>query len=287
MSICIGVCILIIVFASYFGSNSDFNKPLLSVDNDTTLSGLLTQDSNNNGVSDWEESLFGLNPKGDGLSNKKIIDEKRKKIREDNGLKGNAGLSNTETSKFSGQIMSTILALKQSGNLTPESVANLTQSLGDSVDSKKDSEQRYSISNMVIGGDSNEDLFSYGHSLEKIMGDAQSAGIGKELPEIKNILADSSNGGGQITTLDKYSDAYAKFSSDLLLLKTPKSISQKALAVINGSDLMSKALKKIELTYSDAVSGLIGYDEYGTAGTAIQIGIADLLDSMTVNPLLK
>ena len=277
MSLCIGICVIILIFASYFGSSSTFNKAPLSVSKNTTLGELLVQDTNSNGISDWEETLYGLDPKGDGLANKKIIDEKKLKVQKENGITTKDLNDNSETAMLSRQMLSTILALKQSGNLTPEAVSNLADALGQNLDIKRDNLQTYSINDLKVVDDVSQNaLLAYAKSFNTILGDANDDGLGKEMAYVYQVL-DQNASHDKVKNLDPYVKVYAKFATSIMSLKTPKSISQKSLALANACMLMSHALEKIENMYSDAVSGLIGFNEYTTAASSIQDAMPDLI----------
>ena len=278
MLVCIGIGIVVLLVASYIGTNSRFSKPALSISDDATLNDLLVQDSNNNGIADWEETLYGLNPKGDGLTNKKIIDDKKMQIRKENGVTDDSnGTSNSQTAELSREMLSTILALQQSDNLTPEAIANLTSSLGETVNAKRDSEQTYTINDMNISNDTSDaSMTAYEGKIGDILHEANTNGIGGELGIIYGTL-NKDTPPEQVKNLDKYIDIYTKMATEIISTKVPQSIAQKALALANACALMSHALAKIELMYGDAVSGLIGFDEYAMADTATRSGIADLM----------
>ena len=281
ISICIGACLLILGFASYFGSSSAFSKAPLSISSNATLSDLLSQDSNNNGIADWEETLYGLDPKADGATNKKIIDAQKLKIREENGITDeNSASSTTETANLSREMLSTILALKQSGNLTPDAVANLTTTLGQNEDSQRDNPQTYSIDNMQVSDDSSAAaLAEYAKNFQTALATADKNGFGNEMAVVYQML-DSTSGPDQAKNLDQYVTVYAQFASDIVAIKTPQLIAQKALALANASALMSRSLAKVEVMYTDAVSGLIGFDEYATSYNSIQTAIPDLMSAL-------
>ena len=283
ISLCLGVCILVLIIGSYTSSNSAYSKPALSVSGDLTVQELLVQDSNNNGIADWEETLYGLDPKGDGVANKKIIDDKRLKTQKDNGIStSSSATSSSATADLSREMLSTILALQQSGNLTPEAIANLTDTLGQTVDVQKDNLQTYTIDNITTIDDSSDQaLATYANNFNDILSSANTNGLGNEMAIVYQTL-DQNSGPDQVKNLDPYIAVYAKFASDIVSLKTPSAVSQKALALANACALMSKSLSKIELMYTDAVSGLIGFDEYTTASTAITSAIPDLLNDLNV-----
>ena len=284
MSICIGGCIIILAFASYFGSRAEYSKPALTVDENTTVGQLLVQDSNNNGIPDWEETLYGLDPKGDGITNKEIIDAKILKTQKDNGVSSvaNSATSSTETAKLSREMLSTILALQQSGNLTPEAVQNLSDTLGQNVDVQKDNPETYTINDITTTDDnSGQALTDYAKNFNDVLGNANDNGLGKEMAVVYQTL-DQNTGPQQVKNLDPYIQVYSKFASDIIALKTPQAVAQKALALANACALMAASLSKIELMYTDAVSGLIGFDEYTTAASSITAALPDLLNSLNI-----
>jgi hypothetical protein len=104
LGICTGAIIVILIVGSLFGTHSIFNKksgPLVEANG--TVNELLIQDSNTNGIPDWEESLWGFDPKGDGVANKQGIEQKK--------LAGNITPSQSniplnETDKFSQSLLS-------------------------------------------------------------------------------------------------------------------------------------------------------------------------------------
>ncbi len=65
----------------------------------TIKSDVIQKDSNNNGIPDWEESLWGLDPKGDGVSNKEFIMTQKEALAKENNVNpvDNQPLSENET----------------------------------------------------------------------------------------------------------------------------------------------------------------------------------------------
>ncbi|MEI6316670.1 MAG: hypothetical protein WCO65_03020 [bacterium] len=276
--ICIGSCVVILLIANYFGSRSAFSKPAVSIKDSATISDLLVQDSNNNGIPDWEESLYGLDPKGDGISNKKIISDKKIQSKQANGIVDGGDTSVTETGKLSREMLSTILALQQSGNLTSAAVDNLTNTLGTTVNAKRDTVPTYTIDNITVVDDSAKAMAVYEKGFSVALATSQKSDVGNELSIIYQAL-DEKTGKDKLAKLDSYAAGYAKLASDIVAIKTPQKISQKSLAFANACSLMSHALKKIEVMYSDAPTGMIGFDEYTTARDAIVNGTSDITNS--------
>ena len=100
-------------------------------------------------------------------------------------------------------------------------------------------------------------------------------------------MLDETTGAQHAQEMEPYVQVYAKYASDLIALKTPQKIAQRALAVANACSLMSHSLSKVENMYTDAVSGLVGIDEYVTAGQAIQDAVPNLTDGFTNSSVIN
>ena len=83
-----------------------------------TVGTLVQKDSNNNGIPDWEEYLWGLNPKVNGESNKQFILSKKKTLTENGDITvtdDSQKISDNEL--LSRQFFATLISLQQSGQL--------------------------------------------------------------------------------------------------------------------------------------------------------------------------
>jgi hypothetical protein len=203
---CIVVVVVFLVGTSYVGSHADYNKKKNAlVSADGTVSDAVTRDSNKNGIPDWEEALYGLDPKGDGAANKQIINQK--KLAANIPTEMSSDSSNlSQTDKFSQELLSTILALRQSGGLTPEAVTNLAASLGDSVDAQHANASTYALSSMKITSDTASAKQAYKDKLKKVIDGYADVDLGSEL----SIIAEGLSGGGSgtLNQLDPLAEAY-------------------------------------------------------------------------------
>ena len=265
----IGACALVVIvfFAvtSIWGSHGIFNRkgngPLVEANG--TVSDLLIQDSNNNGIADWEESLWGLDPKGDGAKNKAIIDQKKLSA---NGGVASGDTSTNETDKFSQTLLSTILALRQSGSLTEESLAKIAASVADGVDAKHTNAVTYSRSDMTISSKSPAAAkAAYAAALKKAIDQYAGVGFGNEL----TIIAEGLNGGGAevLKELQPISDAYIALAKKIIAIPTPAAVTQNALDLANATAQMGASLAQAQNIYTDAITGMVGIDDYAKANT--------------------
>ena len=221
-----------------------------------TLGDVINRDSNGNGIADWEESLWGLDPKIDGEKNKQIIEQKRKQA----GIIPTTGgtISETPTEQFSRDLVATIFALHQSGSPTPEAVTNLSLAIGGDIDTKRSTEPTYRTSSISsVSAPSRE---KYKKNLEQALTYYIDQDIGSELDSIAESL--DVNDEEALSKLSYFSDLYKNLAEDVVDLKTPKDAVTYALALANASAKISKSLSKIKEYNTDALSALVGVDEY-------------------------
>ena len=258
VAICAGVVLVVLVMGSLFGSHSIFNKKKTGlVEANGTIKDLLTQDTNINGIPDWEESLWGLDPKGDGPINKKAIEEKKAAA---NITPIDPSVPTNQTDKFSQALLSTILALNQAGELNATSLAKLSESIGTDIDLKHANPTQYSLSDMALVPSTAKSRASYKKSLQDILDNYSDLELGSEL----GLIYQGASPGGQDTLakLAPYADAYADISQKMLKLKTPDDLGPTALDIINTTTVMSVAIPQIISLYTDALSGMIGINDY-------------------------
>ncbi len=255
--------IIIVVLSSIFGSKKFFNRGSLKahIDSEGTVGDVITRDSNNNGITDWEETLWGLDPKGDGTENKKAIDAK--KLAQNIPLapeKTPEELTQTET--FSQDLLSTILALNQAGALNEGAINTLAETIGGSVDAKHADVKTYVLADLHTSTTSTAKA-TYKTALKKVIDGYDAVNFGDELSIIATGLG--SGGAGQLSTLDTYITAYANLSKQVLALTTPTEIAPIALQFINSSAKMSASLAQVRDFYTDVLAGMVGLDDYTKA----------------------
>lgn len=258
-----GVLLVVLIATSYFGSSHSFSRNGSLLRPNETMGEAITQDTNKNTIPDWEETLWGLDPKGDGVANKKIIDEK--KIA--HGIDLTAEEENlTPTDEFSRSLFATIVTLQQSGSITPEAVTNLAASIGDSVDAKRVAPTVYTLSNMTLVEDTAVNKKAYRDALKNLIAEYSDVNLGSEL----DIISTGLNGGGAsaLATLHPMAVAYSQLSKKVVQLPTPRAIAGSALNLANAESQMSATLPQIEKLYDDALTGMVGIDDFIKANKA-------------------
>ncbi len=264
--IAIGTTILVLVvilfLSSIFGTEKVFDSKLTNspMKAGGTVGDIITRDSNSNGISDWEETLWGLEPTADGIENKKIIDAK--KLAQNVPIISEKNEEVSATEEFSQDLLATIIALKQSGSLTEGAINDLAESISGSVDAKHANVRTYALSDMhttnAVGAKQ-----KYYKALKAVVDSYKDVDLGNELSIIATGLG--TGGPGQLKLLDPYISAYSNLSKQILALETPTEIAPSALVLVNTSAVMGGALGQIENFYKDVLSGMVGLDDYTKA----------------------
>lgn len=258
MALCIGGALLILLVTSLAGSKGTFDANGL-FSQGATVSDLVTQDSNKNGIPDWEESLWGFDPKGDGEANKKAIEARKAENRRAAGLTEEPSTPVTATDELSRSLLSTILALQQSGTLTQEALTNLAASLGDNVDAVHAEVPTYTQADLTIS-DAPKAKQAYANAMRDMASDYEDLGFGSELGII-GLSFDTENE-VLLGKLDPIADGYIDFGKRLLKLSTPREAAVYAVALANASVRMGVYLKQVEKLPDDVLTGMVGLNDY-------------------------
>ena len=152
----VGVLLLIVViirFGAYPLIKNLFTKDSArNIPDNVTVKQFVDTDTDGDKLADWEESIWGTDPKkpdtdNDGISDFDYVASKKQ------GL--NTAEQN-ETTILSGEVLSTLFALIDSGATTPEAFANLGDAVGQSVVKPEIVNKHTSADFNVVGVTKNE-----------------------------------------------------------------------------------------------------------------------------------
>lgn len=240
---------------------------------------LIKNDSNKNGIADWEESLFGLDPKADGEENKKIIEEKRKHL---------GGTDNKKLSKndlLSREIFSIITSLQQTGNLNEAAIANITDALDQKISSEPitDIYSKKDIRTKLV---SNETLKAYYERFGDLVLKYKDAEIGEELVYISQALLSEDK---QIMSIAvEISDKYEAFGEDLMMIPNiPSSLAENHISMANNYHKTSVAIKRMSLMLDDPLVGMNAVVDYKNFVDGLVKNLGEIEDFLDKNVIIK
>lgn len=221
----------------------------------SNISELAAKDTNKNGIADWEESLYGLDPTVDGPKNKSIIDARQKELNKNNDLQSVNSLSETE--KFSREFFSAIQALQASDNLTPETIAAIAVALTKdmSINAEKKYATSYTMTSMhtTIKNDP-ATITNYLTTLGVIAKKYKAQDIGVEAKSI--TIALSENDPRPLLTLDDIALSYKHFAKEVAGLTVPSSLINTQFSLVSSADTIANTLPDIKQILSNSLAAL-------------------------------
>lgn len=242
-----------------------------------TVGDLQKKDSNKNGIPDWEERLYGLDPFGNGDSNKASILDKKAKLREATGANSDIDPAmNNNTGKFSREFLSIVLSLQQSGALNQNAVNDIAKSVGEElIPSEIKDYVKKSDLKIVRNSDITIDAY-YEQMIQLVQNDKQAAQIGMEL----DMLADGLNTGSSsmFVGLDEISSNYKSIANKFKDVPVPEKLAGNHLALVNSLYNISASLEMIKKLDSDPVVALQGFYVYGTANQVMDQSLNSLAE---------
>jgi hypothetical protein len=223
---------------------------------DATVGEIVGKDSNGNGIADWEESLWGLDPTvttTNGVSNKVIIEQKRRSLQ---GAEQQNGELN-ETDRLARELFGFTTALGSENSVDKSSLGALAAKLGQE-NATADVVPVYALKNITTVQTNRKNLVSYEKNLFAILDSYD-----KTVPEIDIFITSIET--GDYSTLEQFDTTislYTELSKKLSKVAVPIGIAQYHLDITNSIVGIGKSFEKMKLLEDNGVSALVGLSEY-------------------------
>ena len=266
------IALLLVVQTPWFqGIFSKKDKKNSLVAQDATIGDVVSKDSNNNGIPDWQERLWGLDPTvatTNGVSNKTIIEEKRKSLQ--GQVLGEENLN--ETDIVAQQLYGVTSALGQSG-LNSSSLASIGADLGESIELKQPV-NKYSVSDIKTTKTTFSSLKNYFNTVSSIV-----SKYDDDTEEISLIISaleteDFSN----LSKLTQKSIDYKSLSKQLKDIKVPVGVSDYHLNIINGLYGIAESFDYIAELEDNGINALSGINSYKNYSLLIEQTLISMND---------
>lgn len=253
---------------------------------------LVNKDTDGDGILDWEEPLWGLDPTKmettPGVPDSSVI----KKLKAEQGFSvsaTNEGSEDytenlTETDKFSRELFSTIASLSQNGSMDQVTAEQISAALTEKM--KNSTPQRtFTLSDIkIIKNDLPQTIKNYGDNLNKIY--AQNPIKGNAVSILQRFIIDENN---VDTTVLKELDPIIKQTqiiiNNILKIDVPESLVSLHLDFLNGTERVLENLINIQFYDRDIILALGGISQYENNSTILESALENL--STAINQKLN
>jgi len=262
----VGVAFILIILVTIFGvsklikylkNKNVFNRAPTKV----LVRDLIQKDSNNNGIADWEEALWGLDPEKDGKSNKEIIELRKKELAERNNPLSEEEKALEENDILSREFFAVIMSLFESGNLSEETITEVSNIVGERI-RLEPIPDKYTKEMLVIKGGEDADLL-YFQAFQKLLDKYADADIGGELIIVAQAIA--ANNPQAISTVGSIAASYSSFAKELIKIPVPLNISTGHLKLANDYEKTGQSIEGLMQILNNPMVGmkaLLNYKKY-------------------------
>lgn len=219
---------------------------------------IIQKDGNDNGIADWEEGLWGLDPYKNGPENKEFILAKRSLLAKDNTEAIQDEASLTENDVLSRELFATIMSLQQSDSLNEESIQSVSEAIGENI-IPGDIPDVYTKDMIKIGGTEAD----YYIAFKKIVDKYQDKNMGSELSFVAQGLENKDP--QALYAAKTIAVFYREFGQALIKTPTPASFAATNLSLANNYEKVAQTIESFSNVLTDQIAGmraLINYKKY-------------------------
>lgn len=262
------VSVLIIGSVIFFVTKANTPHSLKSSKNTLSLTPqeIIEGDRDEDGVRDWEESLWGTNPdskdtNNDGVSDLEEIESRRKEIALKQGIQLDENSENlNETDIFSRDIFASIISLKEKGMLTQDAVKQLAEAAGKSFTGKVEIEDKTTSDSLKAVSDTPENRKTYIKQIDVLLAEYWKKGINQEF-KIFSTYSETQNP-EVLADLSQIATTYEELSNALIKIPVPTSLKISHRDLINITYKMNVALKNVSQAETNEIMSAVGITQY-------------------------
>lgn len=265
-SIASGIVALILVAQTTWVRELFTFKKRVSVDTATalTVGDVTFKDSNGNGIADWEEKLWGLDPTElytNGVPNKTIITQKKEAL--GITLPGTEEKGN-ETDQLAQQLFSITTALSQNESVDDSAFGDIAKNFGANIETKTIS-NTYTLQDIKTSPTNYNSLVAYSTAFRTIFAKYNT---GQE--DVTIIISSlETEDYSRLPELTATAVSYRALARELSVLRVPIGVLQYHLDIINAFAGVADSftyLSQLEDNGITALNGIAAYHTYTLRG---------------------
>ncbi len=256
-------------------------KHLINKDNNsngkvavTTVSDIIQEDSNNNGIADWEEYIWGLDPTKNGPENKAFILAKKKSLA-DSGDIVEEGSNNriSDNEALSRELLATIISLSGSDQLNDETINSISEAIGQQAVAEEIPD-KYTKENLKIVADTEDSVANYAADMIIWYSIYEQNDLGSEMTLISQGIANQD--AIPLIAARSMADAYRGLAELMLLSEVPSTIHMYHLNIINGYEKLAQTIDGLSNSITDPLVGLKSILLYNKINQDMESNMANL-----------
>lgn len=226
-----------------------------------------SRDTDGDGIRDWEEYLWGLNPNSkdtnnDGVSDFDEIATKKVALREISEV-GTTTASSTFTDSFSREFFVAFTSLKQSGNLTTANINKISQQSIEALTQTTFTE-KYSKKDLLVASSTQAARTAYAKAISGTGKGLAITKLGREL-ELLNRAINKPRSEKLIKELESIQKIYLALAERTIAIPAPSAIQNTHLDLANIYYKLGAAVGGLTQIYDDPALSVVYFSEYQKA----------------------
>lgn len=245
---------------------------------------LINKDTDLDGVSDWQEGLFGTDPtkkdtNDDGIPDSVEIARMNGRTAENGELNLNIENSKslTETDQLSREIFSTVATLNQTGIVDQETIDKLSESLANKIQEPSTNRKVFKLNDLkILETNTLQDVNNYNNSLNKIYAKYP---VEKSVLDIlqKFIIAENDNFDNDILKeLDSIVKQSNKIITEIIKIPVPNNLAFLHLDMLNKMQKVVENIDDIKLYDADPIVAMTAISQYEESTANLELSINKL-----------
>lgn len=275
-----------------FQSESSLAQGGLVYSGDEQVGDLVNRDTDQDGVPDWEESLYGTDPtkkdtNGDGVPDNVEVARMQGASSQNGEINFNAqgganGNSLTQTDQLSQELFSTVAALNQAGQIDQNTVDTLSNSIAEKVQNSAPRKIFLLADLKITQNDDRLAVKNYNDTLNSIY---------SKYPLPKNTVVDvlskfvideNNVDESVLPQLDPIIKQTNNIINAMATMKVPASLAPLHLDMLNALEKLSENVSDIRQYDTDIIIAISGISQYQTSNEHLQVAINNLASAISV-----
>lgn len=281
-AIAIGILAIILVVQTTWFRHIFTKKSSSPIVASTTVGDLVTKDTNGNGIADWEERLWGLDPTvlyTNGVSNESIIAGKKKSL----GVANTTSDANLDdTDRLARELFTLTAALGQSDEVDSATLRTIAAKLGSSVDIRAVSNQ-YSLKDLQTVQTTIASLTKYRTSMQAVI-----KKYDVNTPDIEVLATALQNEDySGLPQLTQSAVIYQRLAKELTAVPTPIGLATNHLSIINGFSGIATSFTYMRELDDNSLKALVGVAVYKNYANKLAIATSQMNDYLIQYGILQ